>query len=102
MEAQAIGRAVPADHMGVIVPCLLDESRERAQETSRPYLPSNRPDVDPSLLAAVGTPEDAASRLRQYVEAGVSKFVVRFACPPEQLPGQMERFARDVLPAFHR
>ena len=74
------GRAVDDDHFGLSLPVALDGGiPEPMQESIR----RRRPDTDPRRLVANGW--DGAQRMiEQYVEAGLSKFVVRPAATPQQ------------------
>lgn len=54
--------------------------------------------VDRYVVA--GTPEQCQSRLQQYVEAGASTVVINLACPDQERGIMMQRFAREVIPAF--
>jgi probable F420-dependent oxidoreductase len=59
---------------------------------SRPYEV-----ISKQLLCVFGPPEKCVEAIRQYREAGVSYFIVRFASPHQM--EQLDRFTRDVLPA---
>ncbi|MHB1139125.1 MAG: TIGR03619 family F420-dependent LLM class oxidoreductase [Microthrixaceae bacterium] len=65
-----------------------------------PAMPSD-PDGRPHF---VGTPAQVIEDVRRYAEAGVEHLVLRFASggpetTPDQMLDQLERFARDVVPA---
>ena len=62
------------------------------------YYPELSRAIDLSNWGPVGTPEQVADWLRTFAEAGVQHFVCRFGAI-DQL-GQVERFAREVLPLF--
>ena len=51
---------------------------------------------------AFGSPDDIIMRIEDYVRAGATKFVLRAACPPEETLAQIERLAREVIPAVHQ
>jgi len=79
------GREVEADHFGLSVPVVLDGMPDTLLASIR----RRRPDTDPAALVPVGW--DGARRLiEQYVEAGLSKFVIR---PAAALPAQDDSFA---------
>jgi probable F420-dependent oxidoreductase len=79
------GREVEADHFGLSVPVVLDGMPDTLLASIR----RRRPDVDPAALVPVGW--DGTRRLiEQYVEAGLSKFVIR---PAAALPAQDDSFA---------
>ena len=47
----------------------------------------------------VGTPEDIIQWIRTFSEAGVDYFICRFGSLDQC--GQVERFSKEVLPAFN-
>jgi len=47
-----------------------------------------------------GPPDDCVTTLQRYVTAGVEHFVLNFVCPATQVLGQIERFARSIVPRF--
>jgi alkanesulfonate monooxygenase SsuD/methylene tetrahydromethanopterin reductase-like flavin-dependent oxidoreductase (luciferase family) len=46
----------------------------------------------------LGTPDQCAERLGQYVEAGVRHFILVPIAPPPELPAHLEAYAREVVP----
>jgi probable F420-dependent oxidoreductase len=91
--AAAAGRSVEDDHFGLSLPVALDG----VPESLRASISRRRPDTDPELLVAVGW--DGARRLiEQYVEAGLSKFVVRAAAPAEPFGKFVDSFVRELIP----
>jgi alkanesulfonate monooxygenase SsuD/methylene tetrahydromethanopterin reductase-like flavin-dependent oxidoreductase (luciferase family) len=93
------GREVEADHFGLSVPVVLDGIPDALLASIR----RRRPDADLTSLVPVGW--DGARRLiEQYVEAGLSKFVVRPAAAPpvETGPGSfapfIDAFLRELVP----
>ena len=86
-------REVQADHFGLSLPIAFDGIPE-------PMLASigrRRPDADPQTLVASGWAA-ARSMLERYVEAGLSKFVVRPAAPPASLDWFVDGLVRELLP----
>jgi len=75
-----------------------DEARASFDSYISQYYPELSKAMDLSNWGPVGTPEQIAGWLREFAEAGVQLFICRFGAI-DQL-GQVERFARDVLPAF--
>ena len=80
--------------------CLADtyeEARQRAnQDLSLRY---NQPfDRIVDRYCVLGTPDQCAERLGQYVEAGVRHFILVPIAPPAELPTHLEVYAREVLP----
>jgi probable F420-dependent oxidoreductase len=88
------GREVEADHFGLSVPVVLDGIPDALLASIR----RRRPDVDPASLVPVGWP-GARRLLEQYVEAGLSKFVIRpaTAFPVENGPGFFASFTDDFV-----
>jgi len=69
-------REVEADHFGLSIPVVLDGMPDSLLASIR----RRRPDADPATLVPVGW-AGARRLIEQYVEAGLSKFVVRPALP---------------------
>src|SRR5215469_5843300 len=85
-------REVEDDHFGLSLPVTLDG-------IPAPLLASinrRRPEADPATLVARGW-DDARRMIGQYVEAGLSKFVVRPASPGPFGPF-LDGFVRELLP----
>jgi probable F420-dependent oxidoreductase len=101
-HAAAAGRSIDEDHYGVILSTTVARSVEEAKELAGPFLRRFRPDAATEDLSAFGTPDDIARRIEAYLEAGASKFVLRPACPPEQILDQLELLGREVAPRFDR
>jgi probable F420-dependent oxidoreductase len=93
------GREVEADHFGLSVPVVLDGMPDTLLASIR----RRRPDADPATLVPVGW-AGARRLLEQYVEAGLSKFVIRpaAALPAENGPGSFapftDAFVRELVP----
>jgi alkanesulfonate monooxygenase SsuD/methylene tetrahydromethanopterin reductase-like flavin-dependent oxidoreductase (luciferase family) len=60
------------------------------------YYPEFGSQVDLPDWGPVGSPDDVAAWIRMFAEAGVNRFLCRFGSMDQ--PGQVARFARDVLP----
>jgi probable F420-dependent oxidoreductase len=91
--AAAAGREVEPDHFGLSIPVALDG-------IPGPLLASirrRRPDADPAGLIPSGW---AAARalIEQYVEAGLSKFVVRPAATLPSFASFTDAFVRELIP----
>jgi probable F420-dependent oxidoreductase len=90
--AQA-GRHVDDDHFGLSVPLALDGIPDPLLASIR----RRRPEADPATLVAQGW--DGARRLLgQYVEAGLSKFVVRPAGLADPFGPFLDGFIRELIP----
>jgi probable F420-dependent oxidoreductase len=86
--AGEVGREVEADHFGLSLPVALAGIPDPLVAS----IHRRRPDTDPATLVAQGW-DGARRMIGQYVEAGLSKFVVR----PATLPPSVELGA----PSFH-
>ncbi len=96
--AQA-GREIPEDHYGVLIPFCLAMSAEKAAEIAGSMI-RRRPDMAPAEFSAFGTPEQVQDKIRRYIEAGATKFVMRPSGPEDSLAMQVEWLAREVIPAL--
>jgi probable F420-dependent oxidoreductase len=93
--AQA-GRAVDRDHFGLSIPVAFGPIPDSLVASVR----RRRPGVDPSELVAAGW--DVARRMiEQYVEAGLSKFVVR-PVTGDGLKAFLDGFVRELMPLQSR
>ena len=97
-------REVEPDHFGLSLPVTLagigSGSGPGSEQGIPPALSASirrrRPDTDPATLVAAGW-DGARRMIGQYVEAGVSKFVVRPAGPGPFGPF-MDGFVRELMP----
>jgi probable F420-dependent oxidoreductase len=93
--ADAAGREVEEDHYGtnllVMPPEASDDDREKAfASTAR-----RRPEVDPATLIARDWGE-AQRLVGEFVEGGITKFVVRPAVPPARLEDFLDAFTAEL------
>src|SRR5580700_3391812 len=92
--AQGAGRAVDQDHFGLSLPV----ARSGIPETLQTSIARRRPDTDPATVVALGW-DGARQMIEQYVEAGLSKFVVRPAAEAQQPFGEfVDAFVRELIP----
>jgi probable F420-dependent oxidoreductase len=95
--AAEVGREVEDDHFGLSLPVILAGNEHGG--IPAPLLASinrRRPGADPATLVAAGW-DGARRMIGQYVEAGLSKFVVRPASPGPFGPF-LDGFVRELLP----
>lgn len=102
-HCEAVGRHVERDEAGIIVRTHVADDPDEARAVRDAYLSNS--DRDASVeefesYSAVGTPEDVIAKVQDYVDHGCTKFVLRPICRPESRIEQIERYARDVIPAF--
>jgi alkanesulfonate monooxygenase SsuD/methylene tetrahydromethanopterin reductase-like flavin-dependent oxidoreductase (luciferase family) len=78
------------------------DSREEAQAGIDAYISQYYPELSKAMdlgeWGPVGTAEDIIAWLRTFADAGVDYFICRFGSLDQF--GQVERLARDVMPAF--
>jgi probable F420-dependent oxidoreductase len=94
--AQA-GREVDPDHFGLSLPLALADIPPALQAS----IQRRRPDTDPATLVAAGW-DGARRMIGEYVEAGLSKFVVRPVALSSSGPGSfgsfIDGFVRELMP----
>jgi probable F420-dependent oxidoreductase len=87
------GRAMDDEHYGVSLAVCFGSVPAPLLEAAR----RRRPDLDPATFAPVGW--DALVELvRSFTDAGVSKFVVRPALPPDEWPRFVDEFVERLHP----
>jgi probable F420-dependent oxidoreductase len=87
------GRVVDPDHFGLSLPVAFDGIPDALLASIR----RRRPEADPGTLVAAGW-AGARSMIEQYVEAGLSKFVVRPAGLPASFGSFTDGFTRELMP----
>ena len=100
--AAEAGRQVPADHFGVNLGCYMVERGPVPMEKVSQYLLQRRHDVPLDQVHLIGTPDQVEARVREYVDAGITKFVFGPACGPDEMLQQMQLQAETVVKTFHR
>jgi alkanesulfonate monooxygenase SsuD/methylene tetrahydromethanopterin reductase-like flavin-dependent oxidoreductase (luciferase family) len=98
-ELEATGRRIDPDHYGVTLPYRFGAFDDPAvQRLVAARAPAG---ADPRAWLAVGDGAAIEARLRRYVEAGVSKFVmIPLARGERDLVLQTRRLVEEVIPAF--
>src|SRR4029077_94857 len=94
--AAGADREVEEDHFGLSLPVTFAGSEPSIPDALLASIRRRRPEADPATLVARGW-DDARRMLGQYVEAGLSKFVVRPASPGPFGPF-LDGFVRELLP----
>jgi probable F420-dependent oxidoreductase len=90
------GREIEADHFGISLAVATDGIPSSFVDAAR----RRRPEADPAALIATSW-ADARQMIEEYVDAGLSKFVVRPATvssAPSGLDEFLDRFAAEMLP----
>jgi probable F420-dependent oxidoreductase len=92
-HAARAGRAIDPEHFGA----LLTYSDGPLPEPVAAAIAARRPDHDPAELVAAGF-DALAERIRSFVAAGASKFVVLPVTEPDDWDGHLRVLAESVLP----
>jgi probable F420-dependent oxidoreductase len=92
-------RQIPEDHYGVLIPFYIAGSSEQALASAGASA-RRRADVPVEEYAALGTAALLRQRIDAYIEAGVTKFVMRPCGARESLRAQVELLAREIIPAL--
>jgi probable F420-dependent oxidoreductase len=91
--ADAAGRAIDQDHFGTSLAIAFNG----IPDTLATAIKRRRPDANPADLIADGW-AGARTMISAFAAAGLSKFVVRAAAPPESFEGFLEEFTRELMP----
>jgi len=94
--AAEAGREVEDDHFGLSLPVTLAGNEHGIPASLLASINRRRPGADPATLVAQGW-DGARRMIGQYVEAGLSKFVVRPVSPGPFGPF-LDGFVRELLP----
>jgi probable F420-dependent oxidoreductase len=86
-------REVEQDHFGISLPVAFGGIPDALAASIR----RRRPDADPAALVADGW-AGARGLISSFVDAGLSKFVIRPAATPESLEGFVAGFAGNLIP----
>jgi probable F420-dependent oxidoreductase len=91
--ADEAGREVDSDHYGISLTIAFGG----IPDTLSASIGRRRPDADPAALVADGWP-GARTLISSFVEAGLSKFVVRPATPGDSFEEFVAGFAAELIP----
>jgi probable F420-dependent oxidoreductase len=91
--ADEAGREVDPDHYGINVAITFGDIPDAFAAAVR----RRRADIDPAALVADGW-AGARDRIAAFIDAGVSKFVVRPAVPPESFREWVAAFTQELMP----
>jgi len=98
--AQQYGRDASDIEAGAIVFCHVADRSQDAHAVADRFF-QNMADREPvQQYWPIGSPQECGEKIARYIEAGLTKFVLWPACPPEDLVTQIDRFAHDLLPQF--
>ena len=91
--AAAAGREVEEDHYGISLAVATGAIPDALIAAAL----QRRPDADPASLVATSWPE-ARRMIGEYVDAGLTKFVIRPADPRDSFRGFLDRFIAEMMP----
>lgn len=97
--AAEVNNKIPEDHYGVLIPFFFAAGPGKAMKIAASSL-RRRQDIAPTEYAAFGSPKEVLEKLRDYMEAGATKFVMRPCGPREFLLRQVEILAKEIIPAL--
>jgi alkanesulfonate monooxygenase SsuD/methylene tetrahydromethanopterin reductase-like flavin-dependent oxidoreductase (luciferase family) len=99
---EAQGRKINPREAGVLLLTHVSENRKEGWQTVAPFLQGLKmPEAEVAARCLVGPAEECIGKLRQFIEAGCTKFVLRPSCPPDQVMGQIEAYGKAILPHFN-
>lgn len=100
--ADELGRDMDGFAVSYQVTMNIGDTEAEAEEQIGTYISQYYPELSKSVDLAnwgpVGTPDQIIDWLKEFQAAGVTHFICRFGSMDQF--GQVERFAREVLPAF--
>ncbi len=91
------GREIEDDHYGTNIAVIASGASDADVAAARDRVTRRRPDVDAAGLVPHGWGE-ARELVRRYVDAGLTKFVVRPAAPVPGWAGFLDQFAAELRP----
>ena len=100
--ANEAGRSIPDDHFGLQISCYMVEHGTVPDYVREKYLLQRRSDVTSDQINLLGTADEITARIREYVDAGATKFVLNPACGPDELFEQVRLVGEAIVQPFHQ
>jgi len=101
-EAGAAGRPIDPEHYGAGFSFRFGSPRDAVVLATGQALSRFTPGLDPDRYLAAGGADEIVARVGEYLDAGVSKFVLRpMATDAGDVMRQTERLVSEVLPRVH-
>ena len=100
--AAEAGREFADDHYGLQITTYVVEHGRVPDAIKERYLLQRRSDVAPEQINLLGTPDQVTARLREYIDAGASKFVFNPACGADEMFEQLQLQAEAIVQPFHQ
>lgn len=98
-HCRAVGRDISTIRKAIHFVLGIDADQGRAEaKASEAFLRFGAPADEANRSAISGTPQECTRRIREYVDLGVTHFIVEMR-PPYDYEG-LELFAQEVVPAF--
>ena len=72
--------------------------KQKAEKSFSQYFISRRNDITPDQYCAAGTADDVLQMINNYINVGVSKFVMRPVASAQEWNKQIELLGSEVLP----
>ena len=98
-HAAEVGREVPEDHYGILIPFFFARTAEEAEKIAA-RSPRRRQDISPQQYSALGPPNQVRQKIQAYTASGATKFVMRPFGPKEIQIEQVRILANEVIPAL--
>ena len=92
------GNEIPDDHYGTFIPFHINSDKQVAEQNFSKHFISRRNDITPDNYCAAGTSDDVLQMINNYINVGVSKFVMRPVASAEEWSNQVELLGTEVLP----
>lgn len=100
--ASEVDRRIEVDHFGLQISCYAVEKGKVPTHIKEKYLLQRRSDLAPEQLNLIGTPDEITARMKEYIDAGASKFVLNPACGVDELFEQLELVGKTIVQPFHQ
>ena len=96
------GKIIDTDHYGAGFSYRIGDWNEPIVQNAAKFFSRRFPDNDPREFIAVGKVSDIQSRINEYIEVGISKFVLRPLVNSEsELFNQTRELCKNIIPAVH-
>lgn len=100
--AAETGRTIPNDHYGLQISSYMVERGTVPDYIKERFLLQRRVDVTSEQINLLGTCDEIMARLREYIDAGATKFVFNLACGADEMLDQMRLQAEAIVQPFHQ
>ena len=101
-KALQYGKTIDEDHYGAGFSYRIGEWNEPIVQNAAKHFSRRFPNNDPKEFIAVGKESDIQTRINEYIEVGISKFVLRPLVNSEsELFNQTRELCKNIIPAVH-